>query len=412
MVVLQQKLKRLKVVLRRFNQIHYAEISVKVGDKRKELEVIQMEILNGCLRTSLIEKEKEITNELRELRLVEESFYQQKSRIQWIQEGDQNTSFFHGMVAAKQNKNTIKGLTDAEGNRLTSPTQISEEAVGYFEKLIGTVDENVEGCLEEILEELFPRLPEEASTELIRPITSEEIKQSMFSIDGEKAPGPDGFTSHFFKIAWTIVGREVVNAVQHFFHTSKLLPVFNSTIITLVPKCQNPNSIKDFRPISCCNVIYKCVTKILVNRMKKYLPAIIGRNQSAFIPSRSITDNILMAQELVRGYGRTILSLRCAIKVDLQKAFDTVSWKFIIGVLNVLKFPGLFVDWIRSCLTGSRFSISINGGLVRYFQGTRGYDREIQCPHTCLCFQLMCYQNFLMLQWCIGCLITTQNAKG
>ena len=83
----------------------------------------------------------------------------------------------------------------------------------FFEKVIGVVDENVEGCSEEILTELLPCLLEEASQDLIRPITSIEIKNSMFSIDGEKAPGPDGFTSHFFKVAWPIIGREVVDAI-------------------------------------------------------------------------------------------------------------------------------------------------------------------------------------------------------
>ena len=194
----------------------------------------------------------------------------------------------------------------------------------------------------------------------------------MFSINGEKSPGPDGYTSHFFKVAWPIVESEVNEAILSFFERNFLHTAFNSTIIALVPKCQNPNSIKDFRPISCCSVIYKCITKIMSNRLKKFLPAIISGNQSAFISGRSITDNILMAQELVKGYGRSTLSPRCAIKVDLQKAFDSLNWKFILDVLAALKFPAPFINWTRICLTGSRFSISINGGLVGYFKGSRG----------------------------------------
>ena len=79
-----------------------------------------------------------------------------------------------------------------------------------------------------------------------------------------------------------------------------------------------------------------------------------------------------MAQELVRGYGRRSLSPRCAIKVDLQKAFDSLSWEFIMNVLTVLNFPNQFIEWIKGCITNPMFSISINGGLARYFKGARG----------------------------------------
>ena len=147
----------------------------------------------------------------------------------------------------------------------------------------------------------------------------------MFSIGNEKAPGPDEFSSHFFKTAWSVVEHDVISAIMQFFHSNSMLPAFNSTSIALVPKTQSPCTIKDFRPISCCSVVYKCITKILSNRLKSHMSAIISCNQSAFIAGRSITDNVLMTQELVRGYGRNTLSPRCAIKVDLQKAFDSIS---------------------------------------------------------------------------------------
>ena len=79
-----------------------------------------------------------------------------------------------------------------------------------------------------------------------------------------------------------------------------------------------------------------------------------------------------MAQELVKGYGRSTLSPKCVIRIDLQKTFDSLDWNFIIEVLSVLKFPSMFINWIKSCITGSRFSISINGGLVGYFRGVKG----------------------------------------
>ena len=307
------------------------------------------------------------------MKQAEESYFKQKSRIKWLKEGDQNTKYFHGMMAARQKRNTISVLTDLEGHKLISYDQMSNEAVTFFQKLIGTVDEKVEGCPQPLLQELLGvSLPEEAIPELIRQVTPEEVKSSMFSIGSDKSPGLDGYTSHFFKAAWHIVGDDVEKAIISFFQTSRLIPAFNSTIMALIPKCQNPNNIKEFRPISCCSVVYKGITKIIATRMKKFMPTIIGSNQSTFIFGRSITNNILMAHELVRGYGRSTLSPRYAIKIDLQKTFDSLDWNFILDILTVLKFSSLFIEWIRSYLTGARFSISLNGILVGYFKGARG----------------------------------------
>ena len=110
MEVLQKKLKRLKTVLKEFNKLYYVDISKKVGMKKEELEGIQMTNLSTIDCREMIEKEKNVAEELHELMVAEESFYKQKSRIQWLKEGDENTKFFHGMVAARQHKNTILSL--------------------------------------------------------------------------------------------------------------------------------------------------------------------------------------------------------------------------------------------------------------------------------------------------------------
>ncbi|GKG02589.1 RNA-directed DNA polymerase, eukaryota, reverse transcriptase zinc-binding domain protein, partial [Tanacetum coccineum] len=118
---------------------------------------------------------------------------------------------------------------------------------------------------------------------------------AMFDIDDNKAPGPDGFTAKFFKKAWHIVGSDVCNAVKEFFVKGKLLGEMNATLITLVPKLSTPNKVSDFRPIACCNVTYKCISKIITNRIKGVLDSIVHKNQSAFIHERQISDNILLS---------------------------------------------------------------------------------------------------------------------
>ena len=173
----------------------------------------------------------------------------------------------------------------------------------------------MEGCPQGLLAKILQfRLSIDVGLDLAKSIIVEEIKTSLLGINGEKAPWPDGFTTHFFKVVWSIVGEDFSKAVQYFFHTAKLPSAFNSTIIALVPKCSNPNSKRDFRSISCCTVVYKCITRIMASRLKKYMPQMVSNSQSAFIPGRSISDNILMAQELVRGMGDQLYLLNVLLK--------------------------------------------------------------------------------------------------
>jgi hypothetical protein len=151
-----------------------------------------------------------------------------------------------------------------------------------------------------------------------------------------------------------------------------LLKEVNATILCLVPKRPNVSVMGDFRPIACCNVIYKCITKILSNIMLPLLDSMISRNQSAFIPGCNIAENVLLAQEMIRNYHRKDGQLRCTTKIDLMKAYDSVNWNFLIHCLSCSGFPLKFVNWIKECITSPRFSISLNGTLVGYFEEAKG----------------------------------------
>ncbi|GJR91899.1 RNA-directed DNA polymerase, eukaryota, reverse transcriptase zinc-binding domain protein [Tanacetum coccineum] len=168
---------------------------------------------------------------------------------------------------------------------------------------------------------------------MLSEVTSEEIKDSIFDTNSNKASGPDGFSSKFFKKAWEVAGNDVCLAVKEFFKSGKILGEVNDTLIALIPKITTSSKVFEFRPIACCNVIYKCISKILTNRIKHDLNKIVNINQSAFIPMRHIPDTILLAQELMRGYDRKNGPKRCAMQIDIQKAYDTVNWMFLEDIL-------------------------------------------------------------------------------
>lgn len=203
-------------------------------------------------------------------------------------------------------------------------------------------------------------------------VTGEEIQKVLFAMPNNKSPGPDGFPCEFFKSTWSILGHDFIVAVQSVFKFGFLPKGVNSTILALIPKKIDSMQMKDYRPIACCNVLYKVVSKLLANRLKLLLPRIVCENQSALIKGRLLMENVLLASEMVKDYHQDSISPRCLLKIDISKAFDSVQWEFVLKGLEVLGFPATFIHWIHLCITSPSFSAQVNGDLAGYFQSTRG----------------------------------------
>nr|GEU82374.1 hypothetical protein [Tanacetum cinerariifolium] len=216
------------------------------------------------------------------------------------------------------------------------------------------------------------KISDETKNNMVREVSNEEIKSAMFNIGDDRTPGPDGFSLVFFKKSWNIVGEDVCSAIKDFFHNGKLLKEINHTFLSLIPKVTNPTKVMDYRPISCCNVLYKCISKILSNRIIDALKEVISHNQSAFVLGRRISNNILMTQELMHNYHRKSGPPRCAFKVDIQKAYDTVNWGFLENILFCFGFYTFMIKWILACVTSASYSICINGEVHGYFNGMCG----------------------------------------
>lgn len=122
------------------------------------------------------------------------------------------------------------------------------------------------------------------------------------------------------------MGPDIVKVVHDFFRNGKLLTEINNTIITLVPKVKSPTSLGDYRPIVCCTVLHKIITKLICERLKLVLPDIIFPSQSAFVVGRNIMNNVLLCQDLVKGYKKKQGQKGCLMKIDIRKAYDTVEW--------------------------------------------------------------------------------------
>ncbi|PKU68607.1 Putative ribonuclease H protein [Dendrobium catenatum] len=143
-----------------------------------------------------------------------------------------------------------------------------------------------------------------------------------------------------------------------------------STVLALIPKSKNVESISDFRPIALCNTIYKIIAKTLANHLKPIMPLLVKHNQSGFVKSRISTDNIILAKEILGlASKRSRHKFFCA-KLDIRKAFDTVSREFLISRMFQKGFPHHFVNLIKACITDVNYSVLVNGALEGFFSST------------------------------------------
>lgn len=281
--------------------------------------------------------------------------------------------FFHKSVSQRAARNHIHFLRDSNERKIVVSSEIKEYAANYFQGIIGCTILSTSPVSVLELQDLLPfRCNDTQRLELQKSVTAEEVQSAVFAMPLNKSPGPDGYSVDFFRASWGTVGTDVVSAVQEFFWNGRLLKDLNTTAIVLIPKHPEACKLGDYRPISCCNLIYKIISKIIANRLKPLLQVCISPNQDAFLKGRSLGENVLLASELIRNYQKVACPKSCMLKVDIRKAFDTVCWDFVLKVLEAQNFPPLFSSWVKECISSPRFSISINGELAGFFPGKKG----------------------------------------
>ena len=370
MFSLWSNLNLVKHKLKALHSEEFAGIKERIEMARSQLEIVQTS-LQTTPSPELFEQERTFTDNLRKWLRVDEISLRQKSRIQWLQVGDSNHHFFFSSVKERNRQNRITVLFDDCGNKLVEADAIQGEIVGFYKKLLGSAAQSLPAVHIPTLRS-GSTLSIPAKQWLSREVTTLEIDQALKGIGDDKAPGLDGFNAVFFKRTWHVIKADVYKAVLEVFRTNTMLPQFNCTSITLVPKVPNPSKVKDFRPIACCTVIYKLVAKILTTRMQSVIGDVVNEAQSGFIPGRQISDNILLATELIKGYTRTHISPRCLIKVDLKKAYDSIEWSYLKSVMVELGFPVCFVRWVFTCISTVSYSILINGKPSQPFRAKKG----------------------------------------
>ena len=346
--------------------------SVREGRQKEKVELlarataIDVSIDDGLADPVLIQERRDVHKKLGDLESVEQLDVLQKTRINWVVEGDENTSFFHGMLNRRRKQLQIRGVL-ADGRWEVDPGVVKNVFHEFFKSKFShgvsipmhTRSDN------------FKRLDLEAGLRLDRTVSEDEVKHAVWDCGSDKAPGPDGFTFKFIKTFWDILKADICAFVVAFFDKGYIPVGCNASFITLIPKIENPLLVNDFRPISLIGVQYKIIAKLLANRLARELNSIISFEQSAFVAGRQILDGPLMVNE-VASWAKKQKRKMMIFKVDFEKAYDSVSWAYLEKLMQFMGFSDKWRFWIRACLLSARSSVLINGNATPEFTLHRG----------------------------------------
>lgn len=291
---------------------------------------------------------REAKEELTKILNQREIFWRQRSKQLWLQAGDRNSKFFHTYASHRRRNNQINKLKNDDGEWLEWENGLAELMSGYFTNLFTATDVD----WQEVVSCVPTTVTRTQNEMLLQTVTEEEVRKALFQMNLDKAPGPDGMTPGFYQQYWQTVGRDIVSLVRNFFSTGMLSEELNATNIVLIPKKKTPVMRGDLRPISLCNVLVKIVTKVVANRLKGVLDHVISENQSAFMSGRLISDNVLIAYEVMHMLKRKRRGSDAylALKLDMSKAYNRIEWSYLRAVLTIMGFDLRWVQLVLQCV--------------------------------------------------------------
>jgi hypothetical protein len=371
----------------------------KKKERNQQEKELEQALLNAEIsRTKLQEKQyntDKIEEEIEGLKEEQNQIIEEKcrgaalrSQCQNYECGEKATRFFMNQEKQQGEKKTINMLYKEDGSLTTNQDEILEEEFKFYKKLYENQDTPQNGEKDEDEKEnsewnkLFnmesPKVDEDDWENLLKPITNEEIHKIIKESPLEKSPGNDGYTNDFYKYYWEELKDFLIPAYNEALSSGELCITQRRGVISLLPKeGKDPRHIKNWRPITLLNSDYKYLAKCLADRCRDILPKIIGKDQNGFVKGRQIGSNVIRLLDMIESCKEENIK-GLTLNIDIEKAFDSISWKFLYKALEFFNFPIQFIEWIKGLYQGGEVCIMNNGHTSKFIHLGRGVRQG--CP--------------------------------
>ena len=381
------------------DNIPLTEIDFQINDQLF-LEVLLMEIrgktisYSSYLKKENAKEEKKLTEEIETLENIEnldfdtinskrkelESLRRKimegvyiRSRARWIEEGERITNYFCSLENRNFISKSITSIEKKDGSIITDKNEIINETKNFYEKLY-SFKENISDidlhCL--LSDQDLNKLSKEHADSLEGLLTYEELSNALKCTKNSKSPGSDGFSAEFFKCFWEDIGHFVLKSLNYAFVNGELSITQKLGIISCIPKGDKPKRfLSNWRPISLLNIVYKLASTCISERIKRVLHYLISEDQTGFMSGRYIGDNIRILYDILY-YTEAQNIPGMFLRVDFEKAFDSVSWSFIHKTLDFFGFGTDIKRWISVFYQNIKASVIVNGNVSSSFNICRG----------------------------------------
>ena len=329
---LVSKLKMIKTPIKAWNKGVFGNIDSKLCLYKEAIRKLDEEAQKRNLDECEWARLDALRSQLWHWMIRKERYWRQLSRCKVMMEGDRNTKYFHLKATMRRKRNMIDKLL-INGEEVTDMKVVKSHIIRHF-KMSYKKQKSVSFDLSTLG---LPQLSQEDAEMLESPVTRQEIKEALLSCDPSKAPGYDGFNLKCIRKMWSTIGEDFYSCILDFFENGRLHCSFNTTWVILIPKKKGVLEVNDFRPISLVGSVYKIIAKVLSKRLRRVLPSLIGETQSAFVEGRQIFDGALIAIEVVQ-WLKIKKKEGVLLKLDFQKAYDTIDWSSLELVQQEMGF--------------------------------------------------------------------------
>ena len=315
---------------------------------------------------TLKEKQEELIN-IRDFRLRGVLL---RSRARWVENGEKVSSYFCSLEKRNVVNKCINKLTVDNDHVITDKAKIVDEIQSFYKQLYSKRDV-LDAAVSDLVNDI-PTLTDPEASELEGHLTLDEITYALKNMKNGKSPGSDGFPVDFFKVFWRQLGGFVLRSLNAGFDKGEMSSTQKEGVIILLPKTEDSrDKIKNWRPISLLNTVYKIGSASISNRLKTVLPKLIHEDQTGFLKNRFIGDNVRLIYDII-SYLTSENKPGLLLCLDFEKAFDSLDWSFLHKVLIAFGFKEDIRKWICAFYNNIRSTVSVNGSISQWFSIGRG----------------------------------------